>query len=334
MNKRRIFCILLTIITTLTLLTGCGGKASPHTREGFYFDTYIRITVHDADDAEGALEKAFSHCAYWDGLWGRDTSGSDVWRINHAAGTSVEVEEETARLIEKGLYYSQLSGGVFDITCGAVTSLWDFSSDNPAVPDEKALAAAVKTIDYTSVRLEGNTVTVPEGTMLDLGGIAKGYIADLLADELRGAGVRSAVIDLGGNIFAMGSKAGGDFSIAVQSPYPDEDYLDVLSVSDRSVVTAGSYERCFERDGVLYHHILDTQTGMPAETGIQSVTVVSQSSCEGDALATICFLLGADDALALIESTPGAEMIMALDDGSAVFSSGYGAYSQMNSQPV
>ena len=211
-----------------------------------------------------------------------------------------------------------LMKGVFDITCGSVTGLWNFDSETPSLPDGDALAEAVQSIDYRALGIDYDALTVrhPEGILIDVGGIAKGFIADKICAELRSMGCTGAVINLGGNVYALGSKRGKPFTVGIQSPYAAGDYIGTVSVTDRSVVTAGSYQRCFTLDGRTYHHILDLSTGMPAETGIASVTIISDSSAEGDALATICFLLGETNARRLLDSLDAdVEAYFALDDG-------------------
>ena len=314
------FAVLLIAAMTVVMLQGCARYENE--REGFHMDTFVRITVYDDKDQSQALDKAMELCRHYDRLFGRDTSGSDVWRINHAQGSPTQVSDETAELILLGLEYSKRSGGLFDITCGAVTEQWDFSAVEPTVPDEQSLLDAVKTVGWQQVVVEENSVTVPSGVKLDLGGIAKGYIADKIAQSLRENGVESAVIDLGGNIYALGRKNGKPFSIAVQSPYAQSEYIAVLKLNDKSVVTAGKYERCFELDGKSYHHILDLKTGMPAENDVSAVTILSDSSAQGDALSTTCLLLGKEKAVELIENTDGAEAIIAMTNGDVVYTSG------------
>ena len=314
------FAVLLIAVMTVVMLQGCARYENE--REGFHMDTFVRITVYDDKDQSQALDKAMALCRHYDRLFGRDTSGSDVWRINHAQGSPTQVSDETAELILLGLEYSKRSGGLFDITCGAVTEQWDFSAVEPTVPDEQSLLDAVQTVGWQQVVVEENSVTVPSGVKLDLGGIAKGYIADKIAQSLRENGVESAVIDLGGNIYALGSKNGKPFSIAVQSPYAQSEYIAVLEVNDKSVVTAGKYERCFELDGKSYHHILDLKTGMPTENDVSAVTILSESSAQGDALSTTCLLLGKEKAVELIEKTDGAEAIIAMTNGDVVYTSG------------
>ena len=173
--------------------------------------------------------------------------------------------------------------------------------------------------------LNGNTVTFsdPE-TIIDLGGIAKGYIADRMAEYLRGEGVTSAIIDLGGNLYCLGTKPGGQlFQVGIQYPYEDrQTVIGSLPAEDLSVVTSGVYERCFTVDGKLYHHILDTTTGYPVENDLLSVTIISDASVDGDALSTSCFALGMEAGMSLIENLEGVEAIFITNDFATHITSG------------
>ncbi|MBQ9993842.1 MAG: FAD:protein FMN transferase [Clostridia bacterium] len=192
------------------------------------------------------------------------------------------------------------------------------------MPDEAALSGALSTINYNAAVVSETTVTVPSGTMIDLGGIAKGYVADKLASVIRSNGVTDAIIYLGGNIYCVGDKAGEGFHIGVQSPFsPDSNELyAMLTVSDTSVVTAGTYQRGFEIGDEYYHHILDLSTGYPASNGLVSVTIITDSSTAADALSTICLLKGAEEGMALVESIYGVEAVMITSDGDVLLSSG------------
>lgn len=306
MNKARRLTAALLAAAMTVFLHGCAdARPRAYERTSFLFDTIIIIKVWSDSDANHILDGAIDLCSEYDRLLDRHDPSSDIGRVNHSEGMPCEVSEDTARLIALALEYSRLSGGRFDPTCGRVTSLWDFSTETPALPGEDELASALATVGWEGVELNGSTVRLPAGTQLDLGGIAKGYIADRTVEYLRQQGIESAVVNLGGNVRVLGDKEGQPFSVGIQSPFEEDGYACVLEVSDCSVVTAGSYQRSFELDGICYHHILDLTDGMPADTGLASVTVVSESSAEADALATICFLLGPDDGLTLLETVGG-----------------------------
>ncbi|MCR4963712.1 MAG: FAD:protein FMN transferase [Firmicutes bacterium] len=288
------------------LLCGCGAArgTEPVSRSQFALDTLCTVTLYEPADPQ-LLEEAFRLIAGEEALLSPTVKGSDVWRINRAAGRPVTVSPDTAALIDLGLEYSELSGGVFDITVGRLSELWDFGGGGH-VPGQEELPAALATVDYRNLSLAGPAATLndPEAR-LDLGAIAKGYIADRVIGMLREKGVKCAVVDLGGNVVTLGQKPDGTaWKIGVQQPFEQRSRLIgmIQAEGGLSLVTSGIYERNFERDGVLYHHVLDPRTGFPADTGVIGVTVVSRSSARGDALSTICLLLGQEDGSRLLES--------------------------------
>ena len=322
---------LLTIFVVLMLLCAqCVGCASPEaaklTHTEIIYDTIVTITLYGTQE-QRILDGCFERCRQYDRLFSRTADGSDIARVNAGGGQPVEVDAQTARLVQQALDYGALSDGLFDITIGSVTQLWDFSSGEGRVPDAASLKQALQKVDFRRVQVDDHTIQIPDGWTLDLGGIAKGYIADQVAAYLREQGVAAAILDLGGNIYALGQHSNGQpFKIGVQKPFGTAEELSlVVDATDCAVVTSGTYQRAFEQDGVWYHHLLDPATGMPANPGLQSVTILSPSSTQADALSTLCFLLGLEKGMALVEQTEGVECVMVDDDGQLLYSSGMGA---------
>ena len=251
-----------------------------------------------------------------------DKKFSDIYKINHAGGAEIECTDETLFVIKKAIKYAELSEGKFDVTIGQVTDLWNFQPEGGEgkIPEQAALNEALTHVDYKQIKVNGNKVSLsdPKGE-IDLGGIAKGYIADKLAEFLKKKGVSSAVIDLGGNISVVGKKTDGkDFRIGVRDPFStDGGIVGVVEAHDKSLVTSGTYERSFTKDGKVYHHILDVKTGYPVETGLDSVTVIGAGNkgIDCDSLATTCLILGEKDGKKLIESLDGYEAIFVQHDG-------------------
>jgi thiamine biosynthesis lipoprotein len=242
--------------------------------------------------------------------------GSDLFAVNSAAPRGAQVSKETASLLQTALSLASLTDGAFDPTIGAVSSLWDISGD-PRVPAADELAAAVKRVGYTGIAIDGTTVTLAQpGMMLDLGGIGKGYAADLAAAIYQKHGVKSALLNLGGNILVYGAKSdGSDFRIGLRDPYGSEnDYFAVISAHDTSVVTSGVYERFFVSGGIAYHHLFDPETGYPVNNGLAAVTVVCQSSTKADALSTALFVMGLKDGLKLAETLEDIEAVFVTED--------------------
>lgn len=296
-------------------------QAEPLQETFFAFDTVITLTAYCSSEV---MAQAVERCGFFERRFSRTREGSDVWNINHAGGRPVEVAPETAEVIEKALAFCERSGGLFDITIGAVSSLWDFKLG--VRPDDAAVQEAVRHVGYQGVHVEGCTVALADpAAMIDLGAIAKGYIADDLARLFAESGCESALINLGGNVFAVGSKPdGSNWRVGIQDPNAAATTAIIAAVpcSQASVVTSGLYERMFVEDGRTFHHILDPRTGYPAETDLVSLSVVSASSAEGDALATWMFLLGRDEALAFLEETPGVEGLVVGEDGVVLMTSG------------
>lgn len=316
---------MLAVLIALMLMCGCANAQStkPLARQGFMLDTVISISLYDNQD-DAILDGAFALCEEYEQLFSRTISTSDVYRINHSDGAPVEVSDATAELLCIALEYARLSGGAFDPTIEPLVTLWNIMADEPHVPDASAISAALARVDWTKVSVDGNVVTLQAGMGLDLGGIAKGYIADKLREYLSENGVDSALINLGGNVLTLGGKPdGSNFTIGVQKPFgQNSDILGACRLKGMSVVTSGIYERYFVENDRLYHHILDTKTGYPVENGLYSVTIISPTSTDGDALSTICFALGSEDGMALIETLDGIECVYCLSDGTLLFSSG------------
>ena len=279
------------------LLTGCAsspaGKASEEERQSsfFCFDTACAI---GGIMAQELLDAAVERCQWFEQTLSRTIATSDVARINAAGGEAVDVEPETATLLELALAYCTESDGLFDITIGAVSSLWDFHEG--VVPEAERLAEAVTHVDYHALQVDGQQVSLTDPkAMLDLGGIAKGYVADVLVDELAAAGVSSAYVNLGGNVKVLGTKPDGSaWRVGVRDPKPEaegESSIARVELTGGSVVTSGLYERQFERDGQRYWHILDPRTGYPVKSDLVSATIVSERSIDGDGYTKPLFMM-------------------------------------------
>lgn len=304
------------------LIAGCRSAADKSEQTGFALDTVVSVTVYgETAAAQTALDASFAELERLEALLSATREGSDVDRINQAGGAPVTVAEETAQLLILSQQVAALSGGAFDVTIRPVSVLWDFSADKPSVPDTAALAAACALVDHRQLTVAGTTVTLTAGG-IELGGVAKGYIADRLRDVLTRQGVTSALIDLGGNIVAVGDKAGEPFRIGIKDPADVSSLCAIVNVSDLSVVTSGSYERGFTLEGVRYHHLLDPKTGMPVQNGLASVTILAQSSALADALSTACFVLGESGARQLLAEYPGTQALFVYDDGTMTLTEG------------
>lgn len=306
------------MLLCLLLLGGCAAP-TPLVRDTVAMDTVISISLYDKQD-EALIAACFERLAEYEALFSRTDPESEVARLNAAGGKELPLSADTRELLALGKAFSERTGGAFDITIAPVSALWDFSS--ATLPDAAALADAAARVDWRALDVTQTGATLKEGMAVDLGGIAKGYAADRLAEYLRAEGVTSALLDLGGNVYALGDKNGKPFSVGIRDPQNEASLAAVVRVRDRSVVTSGVYERGFTKDGVRYHHLLDPKTGYPVQNGLASVTIVSERSVEADALSTACFVLGLQDGLALVEATDGVEALFIAADGTLTASSG------------
>lgn len=315
---KRCLLVLLSLFICFCL-TGCLSKQnSPMTKSDYLLNTIVSVTIYDVtDDTDIILDDCMTKCKEYETLFSKTIEGSDVYRINHAAGEFVEVSSDTINLIETSITYSLLTDGMIDITIAPVKDLWNFSDmENTTIPDEKAIKEALAHVNYKNIEIDGNKVRLTDkSASIDLGFIAKGYIADRLKEYLISKDVKSAIINLGGNVLTIGNKQGTPFKIGIQKPFAKSGTaLTSADADDCSVVTSGVYERYFTVDGQNYHHILDAKTGYPAQTGLLSATIISKDSVTGDALSTTCLLLGLERATELIESLENVEAIFITED--------------------
>lgn len=312
---RRLAPILPLIL--LVLLGGC--TARPVEKTVFAMDTVMTLKIWGssaaADDAARQINQLEQQLSV-------TRPESEIARLN--AGGSAALTPETAALLRQSLALCRLTGGALDITIGPVTELWGFSTGDYRLPQPDELAAALERVDYRAVTWSGDTLTLPQGGAVVLGAVAKGYAADVLCQQLRQAGVGSAILSLGGNVQTLGSKpGGGDWQVAIRDPADSDALLGTLSIAgSAAVVTSGGYQRCFEEGGTVYHHILDPATGYPAHSGLVSVTIVAQSGLYADALSTAVYVMGKDAALSLWRQQGDFDMVLVDDDGRVYITGG------------
>lgn len=315
MKMKRISALFL---SAAILLSGCSTPSKNETvsKSGLYFDTVITIQITGLEDSS-IMDHCFELCEKYENLLSKEIETSEISKINAAGGAPVEVSAETADLIKKALYYSEISGGAFDITIAPVSDLWDFHGKEKKVPSDDLIQEALTHVDYRNVSVTDHTVTLKDPkAALDLGGIAKGYIADQLKSYLKEKGVKHALINLGGNVLALGGQPGGqDYKIGIQKPFDEQNSaITTVSIHDRSVVSSGIYQRYFKVDDKIYHHILNPKTGYPYENNLLGVTILSDLSADGDALSTTCFALGLEQGMELIKGLKSTEAIFITDD--------------------
>lgn len=215
--------------------------------------------------------------------------GSDVYRINKGSGTQVSVSPDTVKIIGQCIDISDDCGGVFDITIGNVTKLWDFGGNNQRLPSDDEIKTALGSVGYKNVSISGNAVQIKKGQSLDLGAVGKGFVCDKIKELLDKGRTKSAVVSVGGSLLIYGNRT---FSVGIINPDNDKQSMGTLKLKDTCVSTSGNYEKYFEQDGKRYHHILNAKTGYPATSEFKSVTVVCESGLISDALSTVCYIAG------------------------------------------
>ncbi|MDR1321040.1 MAG: FAD:protein FMN transferase [Gracilibacteraceae bacterium] len=280
----------------------------------FCFDTVNTITVWSGSEA--ALAQAREMCFYYQSIFSRFAPGSDIWRLNHSRGEAMRVAPETVEIISMSVAYSALTAGAFDITMGALCEMWGFGR-SPAVPRSELLIEALGKTGSGGIRVEGNTVRCAAGAILDLGGIAKGYAADKIADMLTAAGAVCGIINCGGDVLTFGAKPDGSpWRVGLQDPGQPRGRYSRIAVTRgrKAVATSGVYERRFtDRSGQSFHHILDPRTGRPAAKGLVAASVIHPCGALAEALATACICLGAAEAQKLIAGQDAAAYLISAD---------------------
>lgn len=315
---RRMTAFLTALVFLVCLLSGCERRIEPITKSAFMLNTVVTVTLYDSDDPK-ILDGCLDVCRSCENIFSTTIEKSEIYKLNHRPvdQQTFTVSDETAELLKRGIYYCKLSDGAFDLTIEPLSSLWDFTSDEHVVPPAAQIEAAREKVDYRNMKLDGNTLTfLSPDTTIDLGAIAKGYIADQMKDYLVKNGVNSAIINLGGNVLCVGENPNGHpFRIGLQKPFADRnETVATLDINGKSVVSSGVYERHFIKDGINYHHILNPRDGYPYENGLVSVTIISDLSVDGDALSTTCFSLGLDKGMKLINSIKDAYGVFITDD--------------------
>lgn len=295
--------IIYLLLLSLTLY-GCKSQSAPLTEKQFCLDTIVQISLYD-NQSNDILNHCFDICNEFELIFSTTNQESELYKINHNQNKleEQEISKHLYDVINEGLEAAKLSQGQFDITIGAVSSLWDFKSDNPQLPNQEILEEKLKSVSYQNIVLSKYKIKyLNEETMIDLGALAKGYIADQIKSYLLKEGVTQALINLGGNILCVGDKFKDEYTIGVTDPSAPDQSLINLKIDDLSIVTSGNYQRYFEIEGKRYHHILNPKTGYCYNNHISSVTIISESSIQGDMLSTVCYVLGKEKGIELLNS--------------------------------
>lgn len=318
----------------LVLLAGCApspARAEPAAERTFFaMDTVMTLRLYQGGD-EALLEWAEDRVRELEALWSVTDENSEIYALNRD-GSAAGLSPETADLLRTALGMCERTDGALDISIYPILRSWGFTTGEYAVPGEETVAALLAHVDYTQILQEGTAAALPNGMEIDLGSVAKGSAGWRLAHLLKENGVTSALLDLGGNIQAVGAKPDGSpWRVAIRDP-EGEGNLGVVEIVDKAVVTSGGYERYFEQDGVRYWHILDPKTGCPAHSGLVSVTVVGDAGATWgdagavcDALSTALFVMGREDAVGFWRGHRnewGFELILVEEDGAVTITAG------------
>lgn len=298
-------------------------------QESYQIDTRITISIYADEEVPGLIfDEIFYKIDSLEKEISKTIEGSDVSNINESAGIEpVKVSDDVWALIHQGMIYAQESEGKFDLSIGPLVNLWGINHEGAHVPEQDQIDQTIKLIDYHHIILDEDNQTVfldETGMELDLGAIAKGYIADQVKKVILKDGYENAIINLGGNVLTVGSKPNADsWVIGVRDPDESQTSpLGIMHLNDNSIVTSGVYERFFIEDGIRYHHILNPDTGYPERNGLQSITIVSKHSVQGDGLSTMLFMKGLKEGYAYAQAHDGIDAIFVTDDNKIYVTSG------------
>lgn len=304
------------------LVTGCA-KAEPFTDNGFYFDTYVKFILYGDDKQH--LKDCLDICKKDETLYSAHDENSLLSGLNSGASGDYT---ELSPILNEALKYCDMTGGAVDPAIGAVSLLWDFSDPYQSImPDDSSIQKALEHTDPSVIIINGENISIEDpDTRIDLGFIAKGYVSKEIRDHLVGMGVKSGIINLGGNIVVIGTRPDGRaYNVGIHDPFGEGPLL-TFNITDSAIVTSGTYERYFIYNDQIYHHILDPKTGYPADNGTVSVTIVSSDPVKADALSTACLVMGIEKGLKFIENTDDAEALF-IDSNSDIYtSSGFPDY--------
>lgn len=286
-------------LAIILLFTGCYFKSGTtnNTITTFALDTTITGTVTDKNDYS-ALSSAMNLISEYENLFSKTISTSDISKINTQKDVDIStLNQKTVEILKIANDISLKTNGAFDFTLSNISDLWQFTSDTPHIPTSDELSLAIQNSGYQNFIMDSKKIMLKNNINIDLGGIAKGYITDLLVTNLKENNVKSAILSLGGNVYVIGNKNGNPWKVGIANPNSPNDIVGYVSVENKAVVTSGIYQRFFEKDGTIYHHILDGKTGYPAISGLKSVTVISDNSTLADAYSTAFFVMGVNNAM-------------------------------------
>jgi FAD:protein FMN transferase len=326
--------IILLFLLYISNLFASGNKdeptsiSNPENRSELLLGTVCKIAIYD-NPTEIAFDASFRRIDEIEQQMSLTISDSDLSKINNYTGiTGISVPDDTFNVIKKAIEIANISGGAFDPSIGPLVSAWGIGTDNARVPSQDEILQLLPLISYKDIKLDSKTSRVlleKKGMILDLGGIAKGFAADEVREVLLNQGIKSAIINLGGNILTVGKKPDGSlWRIGIQDPAEDRGaFVMILSIEDTAIVTSGPYERFFTVGDTTYHHIIDTKTGYPVRSDLESISIISGNSFIADALSTAVYSLGLEAGMKLIEKMDSIEAVAITYNQQIILSSGF-----------
>lgn len=313
------------LLVAALMLAGCGVQTSAEgpsqTREVYAMDTVMTLEAY-GQNADAALDEAVAEIERLDALWSIASSDGEIARLN--AEKQITASADTLALLTRAKEISAATDGLFSTTIAPLMEAWGFTSGDYRVPDEAELSALLAHVDDEEIAISDSTITIPADAKVDLGGIAKGFTSARVMEIFRENGVENGILSLGGNVQALGTKPDGSlWRVGLQDPADERALFATLELADKAVITSGAYERNFEQDGIVYHHIIDPRTGYPAESGLSSVTIVSDDGTLADGLSTALFIMGKEAAVEFWRSRrDDFDMVLLADDGAVTVSAG------------
>lgn len=328
--RNRFIVSIILLMFVMLVLSSCGQNQEnnkPVSQNRFLLGTIITVQIYDKA-SDKLFDEIFNRLKEIENKMTINEKNSEIMLVNSNAGTKfTKVSDDTFYVVEKGKYFSELSGGRFDISIGPLVKLWNIGTEGAEIPDRRQIEEKKSLVDYNDVLLNSEKKSImlkKTGMIIDLGGIAKGYAADEVAKILKENNIKHAIINLGGNVLAYGSKPdGSEWRIGIQNPFSSRgDYVGIVNVINKQVVTSGIYERYFEAKGKIYHHILDPETGYPVENNLVSVTVIADKGIDADSLSTSAFAMGLEKGFNLIEGLDNTEAVFITNDSKIYLTSG------------
>mgnify|MGYP003318548856 CR=1 FL=1 len=297
------------------LFCGCSEKETVCERDVFAMDTCMSLKAY-GENADIAVKECEQTIYRLENELSQKYEKSCIAKANSANGETVELTDSAAEIVRKANEISEKTDGALDITIAPLVKEWGFTSENPHVPEKSEISEFLGYVDYNSITLNGNFLTMPKNFQIDLGAAAKGYASDKAIEILKKNGVKSAIINLGGNVRTLGMKPdGSEWKVAVRNPFETENEMCVIRTGEAAVITSGNYERFFtDENGRRYWHILSPDDGYPADEGLVSVTVIGENGTECDALSTALFVLGTEKAVDYWRNYRNFDMILVTDD--------------------